>query len=429
MIGSSTPLAEAPNWHPVHRANALLRAAMLNSTASPLGFESWDDEAPFLPFGETALLVEEPIAIADPEPPAPIADAAMPALKPQIHVQALVDDFYRRQRQVSLLVAFCLAGAAVLTLVGLMILASLSLSWTPEAPLPAAPVKAPGKDDAAPPHPTSIAWQQPSAQALAAFQRVSIGANRTAKTEKLKVLALDAADAAPPRDVSGTPQLILATPGRPLQLGPLLPRRQARYLMLRGLRDEATLSAGRRSASGAWMVKDKEAQDLTLHIGNAASGDYPVEVYLLDAAGGPQARRKSRAPRRDVTAHLRRGLRRKLGHSLLDKALGSRAAETEVAPPQAAILLKRAEELFGEGAIAAARPLLLHLAERGEGDAVYELARTFDQEMMAELGARDMDGDLARAHRWYERAQAKGHAKAAARLKILASLSGRTPSD
>ena len=31
MIGPTTPLAERPDWHPVHRANALLEAAMLNS--------------------------------------------------------------------------------------------------------------------------------------------------------------------------------------------------------------------------------------------------------------------------------------------------------------------------------------------------------------------------------------------------------------
>ena len=30
MFGSTTPLAERPDWHPVHRANALLRSALLN---------------------------------------------------------------------------------------------------------------------------------------------------------------------------------------------------------------------------------------------------------------------------------------------------------------------------------------------------------------------------------------------------------------
>src|SRR3989304_9596706 len=32
MIGSSTPLAAQPDWHPVHRANAMLHAALLSST-------------------------------------------------------------------------------------------------------------------------------------------------------------------------------------------------------------------------------------------------------------------------------------------------------------------------------------------------------------------------------------------------------------
>jgi len=33
MFGSTTPLAERPDLHPVHRANALLRSALLNETA------------------------------------------------------------------------------------------------------------------------------------------------------------------------------------------------------------------------------------------------------------------------------------------------------------------------------------------------------------------------------------------------------------
>ena len=53
------------------------------------------------------------------------------------------------------------------------------------------------------------------------------------------------------------------------------------------------------------------------------------------------------------------------------------------------------------GDIAAARLLLLHLAERGDGEAAYELARTFDREMLAKLGARGLDGDPAQARGWY----------------------------
>jgi TPR repeat protein len=104
------------------------------------------------------------------------------------------------------------------------------------------------------------------------------------------------------------------------------------------------------------------------------------------------------------------------------------AMEDTTVPPEAAVLRARAMRLLGEGDIAAARMLLLHLAERGDGEAAYDLARTFDREMLAELGAKGVDGNPAQARGWYERASQGGNAKAAERLKILASLAG-TPSD
>ena len=59
--------------------------------------------------------------------------------------------------------------------------------------------------------------------------------------------------------------------------------------MIRGLPPEATLSAGRQSGGGAWMVKGEHIPGLTLALGQAASGDYPVEVYILETGDGPQA--------------------------------------------------------------------------------------------------------------------------------------------
>jgi hypothetical protein len=86
-------------------------------------------------------------------------------------------------------------------------------------------------------------------------------------------------------------QVILAASERPLALGPLLPPSHARYLFIRGLPAEAELSAGRRSGSGAWFVKDEEVQDLALSVGDAAKGDYPVDIYTLESGDAPQARR------------------------------------------------------------------------------------------------------------------------------------------
>jgi TPR repeat protein len=114
--------------------------------------------------------------------------------------------------------------------------------------------------------------------------------------------------------------------------------------------------------------------------------------------------------------------------NLAAAASSTPAMEDTTVPPEAAVLRARAMRLLGEGDIAAARMLLLHLAERGDGEAAYDLARTFDREMLAQLGAKGVGGDPARARGWYERASQGGNAKAAERLKILASLAG-TPSD
>jgi hypothetical protein len=49
-------------------------------------------------------------------------------------------------------------------------------------------------------------------------------------------------------------------------------------------------------------------------------------------------------------------------------------------PANSTVLLKRAKSLLDEGDIVGARLILQHLAERGEADAAYELARTYDRE-------------------------------------------------
>ena len=430
MTGPSTPLAEQPDWHPVHRANAMLRAALLNSTFSPERFAAIEDgDSPPLfddlmePAREPAALAYRPTLVGagetltlslDDEVPAPVEEAEMRGPTPQDRLQALVHDFHRRQRQISVLVALFLGAAFVLTLAGFVMLASLTASATPEAPSPLAPANAPAEDDDwAPLRSTSIAWQPPKTEtALAHFKPASFAAGRAAT------------------GATQAPQTLLAANGRKVALASLLPQHQSRYLLLRGLPQEATLSAGKRSASGAWMVKDEEVKDLTLRVGSARSGDYPVEIYLLETVGGPQARRnfvlRVEAPPRIYAA----GLDTSWTTALLDMAFFRGTDETPAsAPPSSTDLLARAKHLLAEGDIAGARLLLQHLAEQGHSEAAYELARTFDQDMLAAFGASNMDGDLTRAHRWYALASQKGNEKAAERLQILASLSGRTPSD
>jgi TPR repeat protein len=444
MIGSTTPVADQADWHPVHRANAMLRAALLSATHSQAPDAEHDsaellseavesvmrgpveitfpqplaarldalelEEDAFPAFERLMAKVTEPAweeedlpAPEELSPGAPL-DPAWAAPPPQAHVQTLLQDFHRRQRNAGFLVAGSIAAAVVLTLGGLVLIANL-----------AAPARVHGETARS----TSVVWQPP-----ADAGRVSVGANRRAKGAPLRLAAATDAPALPQARV------ILAPAGRQIAFAPLLPPSLSGYFLIRGLPAAAALSAGRRSDSGTWLVKADQTAELRLQLGAAAEGDYPIEIYLLRAGDAPQGRR-SLVLRVEPGTPMRTAANPAAPwtSTLLGLVPAARAAEAPVPPAQSELLRARAQRLIDEGDIAAARLLLIHLAERGEGDAAYELGRTFDPEMLSALGARGIANDPLSARSWYERAAERGNAKAAARLKILASLSRTDQSD
>ncbi len=321
---------------------------------------------------------------------------------PQAHVQALVHDFRRRQRWASIVVAGCIAASFVLTVAGLATLAGFA---KPEATgaLPA------------PDTSTPTDWNEPPA---AKVRFVFAAAAPEIAANDPPALAPAAAPGAAESPQLAAPQLIMMTSNRPLALAPLLSLRQARYVLVRGLPKEATLSAGQRNPSGVWLVKEKEVSQLTLSVGANASGDYPVEIYALGATSAPQARQR-----------LLIRVEQALGAAAVSDALPPLAMastapdEAEAVAADASLLMARAMRLLDDGDIAAARRLFLRLADQGEGDAAYELARTFDTQALMGPGAKGPSADRASAVTWYERASKSGNVKAAERLKILASLS------
>jgi TPR repeat protein len=66
------------------------------------------------------------------------------------------------------------------------------------------------------------------------------------------------------------------------------------------------------------------------------------------------------------------------------------------------------------------RRLLTDRAENGQADAAYELALTYDVEVLARAGIETIEGDMLTARAWYMRAAQAGHAGATRRLEMIA---------
>lgn len=87
-----------------------------------------------------------------------------------------------------------------------------------------------------------------------------------------------------------------------------------------------------------------------------------------------------------------------------------------ISPGEAAAHLNRAASLLESGQVPAARGVLLLLAERGNREAAYRYARTYDPDVLASIGALGVRGDLEIARRYYGIAAAAGHRQAKAAL-------------
>jgi len=320
---------------------------------------------------------------------------------PQAHVQALIHEFQRRQRRASLLVAGCVAASVVLTAAGIVALMSM---------------EKPKASDSGPGTKSSVVWH--GQHAAAAQPRLILASVIPSSSS-------ESAPAAPSPSTQAAhlarPQLIQMKANVPLTLAPLMSLRQARYLLIRGLPNEATLSAGQRNPSGAWLVKDKDMAGLALTMGGTAGGDYPVEIYALGATSTPQARQRFLL-RVEEGPTPTTSFETSAPDSLFDMALANARPAGSPASPAASAQMADAMRLLGDGDIAGARLLFEQLADRGESEAAYELARTFDPEALTALGAKNVQADRKLAVTWYERASETGNAKAAERLKILASL-------
>lgn len=96
-------------------------------------------------------------------------------------------------------------------------------------------------------------------------------------------------------------------------------------------------------------------------------------------------------------------------------------AAPPVSPAAAAAMLRRGQERFAAGDIAAARSLFEQAAAAGDGRAAYLAGRTYDRALLPPRAAGL--ADPGRAADWYNRAAALGDKDAAARLQRIGGAS------
>jgi hypothetical protein len=278
----------------------------------------------------------------------------------------MLADFHQRQRQANLLVTACLGSCFVLTVIGVATLASLTGHGADTGGATGAK------------HSTSVAWQKEDTNAgRPGLVLASAVPDRTWKSEPLVIKAAATPDETVPASPSAMPELVLMQEGHELALAPLLSQRQAPYLLLRGLPDAAMLSAGQRNPSGAWLVKSEDLGQLTLTIGAGSSGDYPLEIYALGDGALAQGRQR-----------------------LVIRV------EPEPAQPAA--------NDMNWGAV---------LSTMKVTDTTSAAATVDPASLMAKAMRLLEEGDIAGARLQFQRAAASGNAKAAERLRTLASLS------
>ena len=386
MTASTLRLESCPNW--ADHLGDRIPASLLTFAGDP-GDDATTDATPK---GAHRIL-----AALQSEMAKPIAAAR------EVQLRALIQDFRKRQRDANLLVAASLMSACLLTFLGFATAMSFAKPQ-PEVDNPTLKRRA-----------TSVAWQRPQQETKGDSLLIAAAAPSSGRSPLL-------IDAALHSSADPAPQVILASHGRELALASLLPRRQARYVLIRGLPKDAKLSTGLRNTSGGWMVRNEDVGNLTLSFRGTdfepavtpASGDYPLEIYLLGDKTAPQSRRNF-ILRVDAGASDQEQSATNWSSSLMDLAVLS-------TPPENVSLLSRADDLMDQGDVASARLLFRHLADRGVDRAAFELARTFDADVLALLNVRGVSGDKKEAKLWYERAAGIGNVAATERLKILASL-------
>lgn len=336
--------------------------------ATPAPDETWIEEAERAPGLSPYELdrLEREIAVEQRRARRPLEPEFLPPPPPRLRPQKAVGDSFTG------LVLRLVAVAVVAALLALVFVGKLSLParWRESAIEPLKRVVA-----------LVIGRAEPSA-----------GANGVPASDTPK-LVVEGADAGPQDEIGLGVKLKGAAEGA--------------LVFISGLATGTVLSTGRPWGETGWIIQAADIEKTVLRPPRGFSGmmQYTLTLRLAD---GRSADRQTLRLQWDQTAN--------------GGAPGREtSAPRQLSAEEIATLLKRGEELFKTGDLAAARLLLQRAAEAHDPVGALALATTYDPNVLEELGVRGVAGDAAAARAWYEKAKEYGSREAPRRLELLAS--------
>ncbi|WP_342733022.1 hypothetical protein [Bradyrhizobium sp. B117] len=191
---------------------------------------------------------------------------------------------------------------------------------------------------------------------------------------------------------------------------------------INGLPADARLTSGKRVAN-EWRVPASEVSAVSVIPPDGFVGQMVAMAELRDNNGAvlvvgssrlswKPAARDAPQPSTAVTAVPP-------ARSLVATPPPQTDAVRSLDPKEISGLVKRGQDLLTSGDVSAARLLLLRAAEAGDARAALLVARTYDPNVLKQLGASGPLADLAQARNWYQRAKEWGDPEAQRQLDTL----------
>lgn len=210
------------------------------------------------------------------------------------------------------------------------------------------------------------------------------------------------------------------TAGRPIPLRLDIPAefRKAQFLVIRGLPQEISVSAGFRAGT-AWYVPFEELAGLEISSPPDFTGNFVFDATLFrELQGGPIGQMyvtvAIRPPRPAVAAQETTAV---LGQAPAP-APRARAWRT-LSPADEQASLARGAALMGQGDVVTARLVFLDLAKRGSANGARAMGETYDPAVLSRIFIAGLKPDPEEAGKWYRLALEMGDKQAEERLAAL----------